>query len=93
MLSRPQFTRMGHTNNFSPAGVAAMDNDCCFPLSCCCGSGIDSGHLKLMIIIDENNVRGGNGMQLQKVEPTDFRNGNADAETGGSPPVADEMER
>lgn len=83
---------MGHTNNFSPVGEAdlnAMSDCCCIT----CGSKIDGGHLDIMILIDENNVRGGSSLMLKKAEPTDFRNGKAEAATGGSPPQAEEMER
>lgn len=75
------FTRMGHTNNFNPVGEPNLDT-----FSCCCGTTINKDDLKLMVLIDENNIRAGSDLQLGKTPPTDFRNGNATAETG-SPPV------
>ena len=54
---------------------------------------LDRKFLQLMIIVDENNLRGTNGAVFKKNVPSDFKRGDATANASGGAPEVQEMER
>ena len=84
------FTRQGGTNNFNPMIMSELS----FGSGCCGGDPhgttgvLDQKYLQVMIIVDENNLRGSNGALFKKITPTNFKEGNADADAMGIRPAA-----
>jgi len=81
------FTRMGHTNNFNPAGQAQDLASYCCDLSLCCGCCYASGtsiagnNFNVVLVVDENHIRGGSELNLEKSAPTKFATEDAAAKT------------
>ena len=89
------FTRQGGTNNFTPMSSSEIR----FDAGCCCGDPpcsegvLDRKFLQLMIMVDENHLRGTNGAVFKKNVPSDFKRGDATANASGGAPEVQEMER
>jgi hypothetical protein len=83
------FTRQGGTNNFNPMITSGL----LFNSGCCGGDPhpttgvLAQKYLQVMIIVDENNLRGSNGALFKKITPTNFKEGNADADAMGIRPA------
>ena len=84
------FTRQGGTNNFNPMILSEIAfGSGCFGGDPAGTTGVlDQKYLQVMIVVDENNLRGSNGALFKKITPTNFKEGNADADAMGIRPAA-----